>query len=106
MMGKGTIGERVYRQLLRLYPRDFSDDYADEMTRLYRDRVRGEGATSVWLTLVADLVRTASAVEQVVSPGLFRVLTALALAGATARACTVPAVRATRIDPVIALRGD
>ena len=29
------------------------------MTRLYRDRVRGEGAASVWLALVADLVRTA-----------------------------------------------
>ena len=58
-MAKGTIGERVYRRLLRLYPRDFSDDYADEMTHLYRDRVRGEGATSVWLALVADLARTA-----------------------------------------------
>lgn len=58
-MAKGTIGERVYRQLLRLYPRDFSDDYADEMTRLYRDRLRGEGPTSVWLTLLADVARTA-----------------------------------------------
>ena len=58
-MAKAPIGERVYRQLLRLYPRDFSDDYADEMTRLYRDRVRGEGAASVWLALVADLARTA-----------------------------------------------
>ena len=58
-MANGTIGERVYRRLLRLYPRDFSDDYADEMTHLYRDRVRDEGAPSVWLVLVADLVRTA-----------------------------------------------
>ena len=58
-MAKGTIGERVYRRLLRLYPRDFSDDYGDEMTHLYRDRVRGEGAASVWLALVADLARTA-----------------------------------------------
>ena len=58
-MAKGTIGERVYRRLLRLYPRDFSDDYADEMTHLYRDRVRGEGASRVWLALVADLSRTA-----------------------------------------------
>ncbi len=31
----------------------------DEMTHLYRDRVRGEGAASVWLALVADLARTA-----------------------------------------------
>jgi putative ABC transport system permease protein len=58
-MARGTIGERVYRRLLRLYPRDFSEDYGDEMTHLYRDRVRGEGATSVWLALVADLARTA-----------------------------------------------
>ena len=58
-MSKSRIGERVYRRLLRLYPRDFSDDYADEMTRLYRDRVRGEGAASVWLALVVDLVSTA-----------------------------------------------
>src|SRR6187401_2154332 len=59
LMAKGTIGERVYRRLLRLYPRDFSDVYADEMTHLYRDRVRGEGASRVWLALVADLSRTA-----------------------------------------------
>jgi len=58
-MSKSRIGERVYRRLLRLYPRDFSDDYADEMTRLYRDRVRGEGVASVWLALVVDLVSTA-----------------------------------------------
>lgn len=58
-MARGTIGERIYRRMLRLYPRDFSDDYADEMTHLYRDRVRGEGATSVWLALVGDLARTA-----------------------------------------------
>jgi putative ABC transport system permease protein len=58
-VAKGTIGERVYRRLRRLYPRDFSGDYGDEMAGLYRDRVRGEGATSVWLALVADLARTA-----------------------------------------------
>ena len=58
-MARRTIGERVYRRLLRLYPRDFSEDYGDEMMRLYRDRVRGEGATSVWLALLADLARTA-----------------------------------------------
>lgn len=33
-------------------------------------------------------------------------LTAFALMGAAVVACTMPALRATRIDPVIALRGD
>ena len=41
-MAKRTIGERIYRRLLRVYPRDFSEDYADEMACLYRDRARGE----------------------------------------------------------------
>lgn len=58
-MPRGMIGERIYRRLLTLYPRDFSDEYADEMARLYRDRVRDEGATSVWLAFVADLACTA-----------------------------------------------
>ena len=43
-MTSGTIGERVYRRLLRLYPRDFFDDYADEMTHpLSRPRARRRG---------------------------------------------------------------
>ena len=58
-MTTGTLGERLYRLLLRLYPRDFSEDYADEMTRLYRDRVRDEGLTNVWLPVLVDVARTA-----------------------------------------------
>jgi predicted permease len=58
-MAKGTIGERIYRRLLWLYPRDFADDYTEEMSRLYRDRVRDEGPTSVWMALLVDLVSTA-----------------------------------------------
>jgi putative ABC transport system permease protein len=85
-VAKSTIGERVYRLLLRMYPRDFCDDYADEMTGLYRDRVRGEGAARVWVALVADLMRTAPT-EQV----------------ATLRQDVRHAWRAWRRTPVLAL---
>ena len=54
-----TPGERWYRRLLRLYPRDFRDEFGGEMTRLYRDRGREERWWSLWCSLVVDLVRTA-----------------------------------------------
>jgi ABC-type antimicrobial peptide transport system permease subunit len=58
------------------------------------------GAWSV-SRLIASLLFDVSATD----PFTFA-LTAFALAGVAALACTVPAVRATRVDPLIALRGD
>ena len=58
------------------------------------------GAWSVSQT-IASLLFDVSAAD----PLTFAV-TALALAGVSALACTVPAIRAMRVDPVIALRGD
>jgi putative ABC transport system permease protein len=52
-------GERWYRRLLRLYPREFRDEFGGEMTRLYRDRGREESAWGLWCGLILDLVRTA-----------------------------------------------
>jgi putative ABC transport system permease protein len=51
--------ERIYRWLLRLYPREFREEYGAEMAYLYRDRAKDEGALSLWVALVADLLRTA-----------------------------------------------
>jgi putative ABC transport system permease protein len=45
--------------LLRLYPREFRDDYGAEMARLYRDRAREESLLTLWLALVIDVFRTA-----------------------------------------------
>jgi putative ABC transport system permease protein len=56
---RNSRGEQWYRRLLRLYPRDFRDEFGGEMTRLYRDRGRDEPWWSLWCSLVADLVRTA-----------------------------------------------
>jgi putative ABC transport system permease protein len=58
-MTRQTPGERWYQRLLRLYPRDFRDEFGGEMTQLYRDRGRAEPWWSLWCSLVMDLVRTA-----------------------------------------------
>ena len=58
-MTRQTLGVRLYRRLLRLYPREFLEEYGAEMTRLYRDRARDEGALRLWLDLLLDVPRTA-----------------------------------------------
>jgi putative ABC transport system permease protein len=51
--------ERVYRALLRCYPAEFRDEYASEMTQVFRDRVAAEPGARVWADLAVDLARTA-----------------------------------------------
>ena len=47
--------ERLYRWLLRLYPREFREEYGEEMSLLFRDR-RSEGSSRLWLQVLGDLV--------------------------------------------------
>jgi len=47
--------ERIYRWLLHLYPRDFRDEYGQEMSLLFRDRAT-DGSLRLWLQVVGDLV--------------------------------------------------
>jgi len=54
-----SIGERLYGCLLRLYPREFHEEYGAEMARLYRDRSRDEGIVSLWMALLSDFLLTA-----------------------------------------------
>jgi putative ABC transport system permease protein len=58
-MTRNRPGERWYRRLLHLYPKDFRDEFGGEMTRLYRDRGREEAWWSLWSSLLLDIVRTA-----------------------------------------------
>jgi putative ABC transport system permease protein len=58
-MTRRTPGERWYRRLLNLYPRDFRDEFGGEMARLYRDRRQEESSWILWGSLVLDLLRTA-----------------------------------------------
>ncbi len=47
--------ERIYRWLLRLYPRDFRDEYGEEMSLLFRGRAT-DGSVRLWLQILGDLV--------------------------------------------------
>ena len=58
-MTRKTPGERWYRGLLHLYPRDFRDEFGAEMARLYRDRGQDERWWRLWGSLLLDLIRTA-----------------------------------------------
>ncbi len=57
--------ERLYRGLLRLYPRSFRVEYEREMVRLFQEQLRDARASgrldevSLWLRAVADVVSTA-----------------------------------------------
>jgi putative ABC transport system permease protein len=50
-----SSAERVYRWLLRLYPRDFREEYGEEMTLLFRDRAK-DGALALWIQVFGDLM--------------------------------------------------
>ena len=47
--------ERIYRWLLRLYPRDFRDEYGNEMSLLFRARA-AHGPVGLWLQVLGDLL--------------------------------------------------
>ena len=47
--------ERIYRLLLRAYPRDFRDEYGQEMSLLFRAR-SGEGRLKLWVQVLGDLL--------------------------------------------------
>jgi putative ABC transport system permease protein len=47
--------ERIYRCLLRLYPRDFRDEYGQEMSLLFRARAE-QGRLRLWSQVIGDLL--------------------------------------------------
>lgn len=71
-----AVADRLYRSLLRLYPRAFRQAYGDDMAQLFGDQLResrGErglaGAALVGLRSLADLVVEAF-LERLDGPGL------------------------------------
>jgi hypothetical protein len=61
-----ATGERLYRWLLRLYPRRFRDRYSGDMLAFYRERVKRDaqsnvGLATIWARLLPDLLISACA---------------------------------------------
>jgi hypothetical protein len=48
------MSNRLYSLLLQLYPRAFRERYAEEMARVFRDRLRHETAARVWVDVLGD----------------------------------------------------
>jgi hypothetical protein len=48
----------VYRRLVRLYPRGFRDDYADDLVQNFADLVANHGPSRTWRRTAVDLVVT------------------------------------------------
>jgi len=51
--------DRIYRTLLRLYPKDFRDEYGAEMTQTFRDDWADDPRPRRWLELATDVARSA-----------------------------------------------
>src|SRR5262245_17594067 len=53
-----SLSEKMYRVLLRTYPRDYRSRYAEPMEQLFRDRLRQvhsfTGFVSLWRRMLAD----------------------------------------------------
>jgi hypothetical protein len=49
---------RVYRRLLRLYPRSFRSEYDTELTRVFTELLSDLGPRRAWVRVLLDLVRT------------------------------------------------
>jgi hypothetical protein len=53
--------ERIYKFLLNLYPRDFRDQYSEEMTRVFQENLASEGSSfKLWIQTFADVFSSAS----------------------------------------------
>src|SRR5918993_1661683 len=59
VMLRRSRGLRFDRHFLWLYPREFREEYGEEMAYIYRRRAAEENAVRLWLALLGDAVRTA-----------------------------------------------
>lgn len=63
-----AVSDRLYGLILKIYPREFRDEYGEEMAQTLRDQVRDSwtrhgavGVAALWLRVVLDAIRSALA---------------------------------------------
>jgi len=84
------ISERVYRSLLRAYPREVRAEYGDEMVRCFRDLCReglqeggGLGLAAVWARTLPEMLYTALKERStMLTRNAYRIAVCVALAAA------------------------
>ncbi len=58
MLEAMSLSEKLYRVLIRAYPRDFRTQYAEPMQQLFRDRLREthglKDSIALWRQILAD----------------------------------------------------
>jgi hypothetical protein len=58
---KSMTPERFYKILLNLYPREFRDQYGEEMTRVFQENLTSEGSSfKLWIQTFADVLSSAT----------------------------------------------
>lgn len=80
----------AYGVLLRLYPRDFREEYGEDMAQLLRNQLRDESATRVWARTVLDVALTAPSIR--LEAHMSRGTSAPIVYGTATAACLVLAV--------------
>lgn len=53
-----AAGTSIYRALVRLYPQNFRDHYADDLVLHFEDLARRDGANRAWRRIAVDLLVT------------------------------------------------
>jgi hypothetical protein len=77
----------AYGALLRLYPRDFREEYGEDMTQLLHNQLRDESAPRVWARTVLDVALTVPSLR--LEAHMSRGTTAPIIYGAASVACLV-----------------
>jgi len=80
----------AYGVLLRLYPRDFREEYGEDMAQLLRSQLRDERAVRVWARTLLDVALTVPSMR--LETHMTRGTSAPVVYGAATAACLVLAV--------------